>query len=133
MKDNQYKDSFTYRNAECINSADPEKIAFACGSGKKESLLEAHMHPDLSMLHNYDCHEDPIAVNMMTQIHSALTDPSICKNSNSSGESFGDRNFEGSNLQNLVGEQGPRGPRGYPGEPGPQGPKGDPLWGRYPL
>lgn len=125
IKDNQYKDSFTYRNAECINSADPEKITFACGSGKKESLLEAHMHPDLSMLHNYDCHEDPIAVNMMTQIHSALTDPSICKNSNPNNESFGDRNPEGSNSQNLVGEPGPRGPRGYPGEPGPQGPKGD--------
>ena len=42
MKDKQYKDSFTYRNAECINSADPEEITLACN---KESLLE---HPDLA-------------------------------------------------------------------------------------
>lgn len=125
MKDKQYKDSFTYRNAECINSADPEKITFACGSGKKESLLE---HPDLSMLHNYDCtnpHEDPIALNMMTQIHTALTDPNVCKKSSSNGLSIVEQNSQTTNTHLQAGEQGPRGPRGYPGEPGPQGPKGD--------
>ena len=128
MKDKQYKDSFTYDNQRCADYSKPEEITFAC---KKESLLE---HPDLSMLHNYECadlHEDPIALNMMTQIHSALTDPSICKNSNPNPESFGDRNSEGSNSQNLVGEPGPQGPKGDTGPKGdrgaqgPAGPKGE--------
>ena len=118
MKNRQYKDSFVYDNQPCADYSKPEEITLAC---KKESLLE---HPDLSMLHNYQCHEDPIALNMMSQIHAALTDPSICKTSKNDSASSVQQNSQNPNSQTVQGEQGPRGPRGYPGEPGPQGPIG---------
>ena len=121
MKNRQYKDSFVYDNQPCADYSKPEEITLAC---KKESLLE---HPDLSMLHNYQCHEDPIALNMMSQIHAALTDPSICKTSKTDSSNLvqhSSRDVKNANPQTIQGEQGPRGPRGYPGEPGPAGPAG---------